>query len=237
MSRARSSTASHTATELPSGLRPLSSPRHPASLTLSTLVARVGDVSAGESTGTPASSAALRVQDRHGAGSARDALLVAAREELVAHGAGGVSLRAVARRAGVSHAAPTHHFGDRAGLLIPGLRRGPVRPGRGWWRCRGSSGAHRHSAGSSDPHSPAITPVHRGLSTRRPSATLRKGRPPACAVGTPSRPLLSQGSPCVAADRPARCRWWPVPRPSGRPARRRRGVRRDATGRPGASPL
>src|ERR1700712_3851843 len=117
MSRARSSTASHTATELPSGLRPLSSPRHPASLTLSTLVARVGDVSAGESTGTPASSAALRVQVRHGASSARDTLLAAAREELVAHGAGGVSLRAVARRAGVSHAAPTHHFADRAGLL------------------------------------------------------------------------------------------------------------------------
>jgi AcrR family transcriptional regulator len=74
-------------------------------------------MSAYESTGTPASSAALRVEDRHGAGSARDALLAAARDELVAHGASGVSLRAVARRAGVSHAAPKHHFGDRAGLL------------------------------------------------------------------------------------------------------------------------
>ncbi|MGB3437646.1 MAG: TetR/AcrR family transcriptional regulator [Actinophytocola sp.] len=46
-----------------------------------------------------------------------NALLREARHELAEHGAGGVSLRAVARRAGVSHAAPKHHFGDRAGLL------------------------------------------------------------------------------------------------------------------------
>jgi AcrR family transcriptional regulator len=32
-------------------------------------------------------------------------------------GAGAVTLRAAARRAGVSHAAPAHHFGDKAGLL------------------------------------------------------------------------------------------------------------------------
>jgi AcrR family transcriptional regulator len=32
-------------------------------------------------------------------------------------GPGGVSLRDLARRAGVSHAAPAHHFGDKAGLL------------------------------------------------------------------------------------------------------------------------
>jgi AcrR family transcriptional regulator len=32
-------------------------------------------------------------------------------------GAGAVTLRAVARHAGVSHAAPAHHFGDKAGLL------------------------------------------------------------------------------------------------------------------------
>jgi len=47
----------------------------------------------------------------------RSALLGAARAELAEHGAGGISLRAIARRAGVSHAAPKHHFGDRAGLL------------------------------------------------------------------------------------------------------------------------
>lgn len=32
-------------------------------------------------------------------------------------GLGAVTLRAAARRAGVSHAAPAHHFGDKAGLL------------------------------------------------------------------------------------------------------------------------
>src|SRR5690625_6528749 len=48
---------------------------------------------------------------------ARQALLAAARAELVEHGRAAISLRAVARRAGLSHAAPKYHFGDRAGLL------------------------------------------------------------------------------------------------------------------------
>lgn len=45
------------------------------------------------------------------------ALLVAVDEIVAEEGVGAVSLRAVARRAGVSHAAPAHHFGDRGGLL------------------------------------------------------------------------------------------------------------------------
>ncbi len=49
--------------------------------------------------------------------SGREALLAAARSELAEHGHAHISLRAVARRAGVSHAAPKHHFRDRAGLL------------------------------------------------------------------------------------------------------------------------
>ncbi|QXG76281.1 WHG domain-containing protein [Modestobacter sp. L9-4] len=49
--------------------------------------------------------------------SARAALLAAAVDELTEHGHAGISLRAVARRAGLSHAAPKYHFDDRAGLL------------------------------------------------------------------------------------------------------------------------
>jgi len=47
----------------------------------------------------------------------RRTLLRAARAELAEGGRAAVSLRAVARRAGVSHAAPAYAFGDRAGLL------------------------------------------------------------------------------------------------------------------------
>ncbi len=47
----------------------------------------------------------------------REALLRAAEEEVAEHGSASVSLRAVARRAGVSHAAPAYHFVDKAGLL------------------------------------------------------------------------------------------------------------------------
>ncbi len=47
----------------------------------------------------------------------RARLLAAARGELLEHGSAGLSLRGIARRAGVSHAAPKYHFGDRAGLL------------------------------------------------------------------------------------------------------------------------
>ncbi len=50
-------------------------------------------------------------------GALKDALLVAAEAMLEAGGAASVSLRAVARAAGVSHAAPAHHFGDLEGLL------------------------------------------------------------------------------------------------------------------------
>ena len=50
-------------------------------------------------------------------GDLHDALLAAAERVLERDGLPGLTLRAVAREAGVSHAAPTHHFGDLTGLL------------------------------------------------------------------------------------------------------------------------
>jgi AcrR family transcriptional regulator len=50
-------------------------------------------------------------------GALHDALLKAAEIVLERDGLPGLTLRAVAREAGVSHAAPTHHFGDLTGLL------------------------------------------------------------------------------------------------------------------------
>ncbi len=45
------------------------------------------------------------------------ALLAAAKAEVLAKGSVDVSLRAIARRVGVSHQAPGHFFGNRSGLL------------------------------------------------------------------------------------------------------------------------
>ncbi len=54
---------------------------------------------------------------RYHHGDLRGALLRAAAAEIERVGVGALSLRALARAAGVSHAAPTHHFGDKRGLL------------------------------------------------------------------------------------------------------------------------
>lgn len=50
-------------------------------------------------------------------GNLRRELLDAALEEIAQNGVTGFSLRELARAAGVSHAAPAHHFGDKTGLL------------------------------------------------------------------------------------------------------------------------
>jgi AcrR family transcriptional regulator len=50
-------------------------------------------------------------------GDLRRAILCAALEVIRNNGVDAISLRDLARRAGVSHAAPTHHFKDKAGLL------------------------------------------------------------------------------------------------------------------------
>ncbi len=50
-------------------------------------------------------------------GDLANALLEAVGEIVRERGASGVSLREAARRAGVSHSAPAHHFGDKDGLM------------------------------------------------------------------------------------------------------------------------
>ena len=62
-------------------------------------------------------SGASRGVGEHFAGDLRQALLDAAAATLDEVGADRLSLREVARRAGVSHAAPAHHFSGKAGLL------------------------------------------------------------------------------------------------------------------------
>jgi len=55
--------------------------------------------------------------DHYHHGDLPNALRCAAVEVIDERGLGGFSLREVARRAGVSHTAPAHHFGDVRGLL------------------------------------------------------------------------------------------------------------------------
>lgn len=62
-------------------------------------------------------------------GSLRTALLEAAETILEQKGIGALTLRAAARDAGVSHAAPSHHFGDLAGLLSELAASGFIRLG------------------------------------------------------------------------------------------------------------
>jgi len=50
-------------------------------------------------------------------GALRQTLMAHALDAIAASGPTGWSLRDLARRAGVSHAAPAHHFGDKTGLL------------------------------------------------------------------------------------------------------------------------
>jgi AcrR family transcriptional regulator len=50
-------------------------------------------------------------------GDLRRTVLTAATEVIAEQGPAALSLRGLARRAGVSHAAPAHHFGDKAGVL------------------------------------------------------------------------------------------------------------------------
>jgi AcrR family transcriptional regulator len=60
---------------------------------------------------------AARRRDAYHHGNLRGEMVRFAEEVIAEHGPAALSLREVARRAGVSHSAATHHFGDKAGLL------------------------------------------------------------------------------------------------------------------------
>src|SRR5215470_6823467 len=62
-------------------------------------------------------------------GSLREAMVEAAERILERDGIAGLTLRAAAREAGVSHAAPKNHFGDVRGLLSELAAAGFVRFG------------------------------------------------------------------------------------------------------------
>jgi AcrR family transcriptional regulator len=77
----------------------------------------VKDINATAKPGPMRKRAGLDMPAPYHHGDLRAALLSAAEEELAANGVENFSLRGVAKRAGVSHAAPAHHFGDVNGLL------------------------------------------------------------------------------------------------------------------------
>ena len=70
---------------------------------------------------------AARMAASYHHGNLRAAVLDAALEHLSAAGPESLSLRDLARRAGVSHAAPAHHFGSKAGLLTELATEGHLR--------------------------------------------------------------------------------------------------------------
>lgn len=80
-------------------------------------------------------------------GDLRAALLAAGEAELAERGIEGFSLRSVAKRAGVSHAAPAHHFGDVGGLLTALATEGFV---------RFQAAMDAREAGASDPRERAL---------------------------------------------------------------------------------
>ncbi|MFZ5752572.1 MAG: TetR/AcrR family transcriptional regulator [Pseudomonadota bacterium] len=102
------------------------------------------EAAADASGATPAQPAGRRYHH----GDLRAALLGAAEEELTHTGAEGFSLRSVAKRAGVSHAAPAHHFGDVAGLLAALTAEG--------FRRFLDTQARREAAAAGDPRSQLI---------------------------------------------------------------------------------
>ncbi len=78
-------------------------------------------------------------------GALREALIEAAEAVIAERGVEGFTLREAARRAGVSPAAPAHHFGDAAGLLGEIAVRGYEELARTLAAARARAGAEPHA--------------------------------------------------------------------------------------------
>src|SRR5260370_38273616 len=75
-------------------------------------------------TGAPAEATTSTAKEGFHHGSLHEALVAAADAVLTERGVEGFTLREAARRAGVSPAAPAHHFGSATGLLTEVAIRG-----------------------------------------------------------------------------------------------------------------
>lgn len=85
---------------------------------------------------------ARKPEGSHHHGALRRALLDAVAEIIREHGPGAVTLRAAARRAGVSHSAAAPHFGDLAGLLTAFAAEGNERLAASMRRCMAQDPGH-----------------------------------------------------------------------------------------------
>ena len=157
-------------------------------------------------------------------------------------GPGGVSLRDLARRAGVSHAAPAHHFGDKAGVLTavaaegyhlladalspPRTRPALPRGGRRVRAVRRRATAHTSKSCSAPTcTAPTIPDASRAARDRRLSGPPRDA-PPRTRPARTSRSRASRhGHSCTASPRSGSTA--PCPRARRRSRDRRPRRRRD----------
>jgi AcrR family transcriptional regulator len=134
---------------------------------------------------TPEAARRASPAPRYHHGDLRAALLRAAEDELTERGAEGFSLRGVARRVGVSHAAPAHHFADTGALLA-------ALAAEGFRRFLATQRAHQARAAPQPPPPPradrartrpAPTPIRaRSCSPSAPATSRSRRRIRRCSV-------------------------------------------------------
>jgi AcrR family transcriptional regulator len=108
--------------------------------------AKAGSIAAPQAVKTKAPRIPKRDPAHYHHGDLRAALLAAAEQVLLERGVEGFTLRECARRAGVSHAAPAHHFGDARGLLTEFAALGYQRMAAMMQAARDAAGDNRRAA-------------------------------------------------------------------------------------------